>query len=302
MSLFEGVNYTGRSTDIKPGEYTAADLRAAGIDPASIRSVKLNNDRRLSYKLTLFSEDHFGGSTRSYIFNIPNLQALPGFEAAKSLKLETVTLENINKGSSAECSINNEESSAVTDGDETTRWIVNDEGPKWVKTDMGSVHTIHRIIIKHASSHSDTKHNNNQDFKVSISNDGIGWTEVASVTGNMDYASVIDFEPAAARYVKVDIAKGSRIPPHTRVTISEIEVYGIKNTLAEDGSAISGNLAQEDGIGGNKGKGDGTGTGKDSSPGGSVGRNSWLWLAFTSLMSVLVITVTVVLRRRERNA
>ncbi|MEJ1730772.1 hypothetical protein SMA90_31070, partial [Escherichia coli] len=35
VSLFEGVNYTGRSTDIKPGEYTAADLRAAGIDPAS---------------------------------------------------------------------------------------------------------------------------------------------------------------------------------------------------------------------------------------------------------------------------
>jgi hypothetical protein len=302
VSLFEGANYTGRSADIKPGEYTEADLRAAGIDPASIRSLKLNNDRRLSYKLTLFSEDDFGGSIRSYIFNIPDLQALPGFEAVRSLKLETVSLENLNKGSSVESSSNNEDSSAVTDGDEKTRWIVIEEGPKWVKTDMGSVHTIHRIIIKHASSHRDTRHNNNQDFKVSISSDGTDWTEVASVTGNMDYASIIDFEPAAARYVKVDIIKGSRIPPHTRVTISEIEVYGIKNPPAGDGSVVPENLAQENGIDSNKGKSSGTGTGKDSSPGGSVGRNSWLWLAFTSLISVIVIAITVLLRRRKGNS
>ena len=279
VSLFDGNNYTGKSIDIKPGKYTSADLKAAGMDPASIKSVKLNNDHSLAYKLTLFSNDDFRGSSQTCIYNIPDLQALLADKTVKSLKLETVKLENINKGSSVECSSGNDQSGAVTDGDETTRWIVDEEGPKWVITDLGTVCTIHRIILKHASGKNLNKHNNNQDFKVSISADGTSWTEVYAATGNKDYESVIDFEPSAARYVKVDIMKGSQIPPHTRATISEIEVYGLK------GSETAGERSAE-----TQG-GDGN---------GSFAGNPWIWLAFSGLASILVIALTVLSRRKER--
>lgn len=278
VSLFDGKSYTGKSIDIKPGEYTKADLAAAGMDPASINSAKLDNDRNLAYKLTLYSEDNFTGSSRSFIQNIPDLQASLGEMAVKSLKLETVIPENINKDCSAECSSDNEKSGAVTDGDEATRWLVDEEGPKWVKTDLGSVCTIHRIIVKHASDRDLEQYNNNQDFSVSISTDGTDWTEVFSVTGNTSYKTVIDLEPAAARYVKVDITKGSRIPPHTRATISEIEVYGIKETYTGTGAGVSAGTPDN----------------------GSTGRKPWSWLAFSGLFSAVVIALTVLSRRRER--
>jgi len=279
VSLFDGSNYTGKSIDIKPGEYTCADLKAAGMDPTSIKSVKLNNDRSLAYKLTLFSDDNFRGSSQTCIYNISDLQALLAGKTVKSLKLETVKLENINKGSSAECSSNNEQSYAVADGDETTRWTADEEGPKWVRTDLGTVCTIHRIIVKHASGKYLNKHNNNQDFKVSISADGTNWTQVYSATGNKDYESVIDFEPSAARYVKVDITKGSQIPPHTRATISEIEVYGLKEA---------------------KTAGEGYAKAPDGHGSGSPAGKSRIWLAFSGLASVLVIALTVLSRRKER--
>ncbi len=285
VSLFDGENYTGRSIYIKPGEYTGADLAAAGLDPASIRSARLSNDRSLAYKLTVFSEDGFTGSSLSFTQNIPDLRASLGGMAVRSLKLETVTPENINKGSSAECSSNNEKSGAVTDGDEATRWMVDEEGPKWVKTDLGSVCTIHRIIIKHASNTGLELHNNNQDFTVSISTDGSDWTQVYSVTGNTNYRTVIDFEPAAARYVKVDITKGSRIPPHTRVTIREIEVYGTRDANPEAGAEIS------------AGERDSGGKGSPAGPGGG---KPLLWLAFSGLVSAVVIALTALSRRRER--
>lgn len=285
VSLFDGKNYSGSVIDIKPGEYTRADLQAAGMDPASVCSAKLNNDRHFIYRLTLFAEDDFSGSSRAFVFNIPDLKAALDGMAVKSLKIETVTPENINKGSRVECSSNNEDSGAISDGNENTTWMVDEEGPKWVKTDLGAVHTIYSIIICHASDRGLNANNNNQDFCVSVSNDGINWTEVYSVTGNKDYKSVIDFEPVAARYVKVDITKGSLIPPHTRTTISEIEVYGVKT--ADDSS---GGQATDDSPGGQA-----TDNGETTDKAGVKGTGFSLWILFALKCAILLLIAAFVI-------
>ncbi len=234
VSLFDGKTYTGNMVNIHPGEYAEADLKQAGMEPLAIKSVKLSNDPNLSYRITLYAEDNLAGKSYSFISNIDDLAKVLGNFKIKSLKVESITLENIGKGAKVECSFGNEESGAITDGDEETRWIIDEEGEKWARVDLGSVYTINRIIIKHAAKSGFSANHNNRDFKVSVSADGEAWTEVYSITGNTNYKTVINFEPALARYVKVDVSKGSRKIPGTRVTLSEIEVYGMKDKRAED--------------------------------------------------------------------
>lgn len=234
VSLFDGKTYTGNMVNIHPGEYAEADLKQAGMEPLAIKSVKLSNDPNLSYRITLYAEDNLAGKSYSFISNVDDLAKVLGNFKIKSLKVESITLENIGKGAKVECSFGNEESGAITDGDEETRWIIDEEGEKWARVDLGSVYTINRIIIKHAAKSGFSANHNNRDFKVSVSADGEAWTEVYSVTGNTNYKTVINFEPALARYVKVDVSKGSRKIPGTRVTLSEIEVYGMKDKRAED--------------------------------------------------------------------
>ncbi|HOB19628.1 MAG TPA: cellulase family glycosylhydrolase [Candidatus Atribacteria bacterium] len=234
VSLFDGKAYTGNMINVNPGEYSEADLKQAGMEPSAIRSVKLSNDPNLPYRITFYAEDNLAGKSYSFISDLDDLGKTLGGFTVKSLKIENITLENIGKGARVECSHSAKEGGAVTDGDEETKWIIDEEGEKWVKADLGSVFTISRIIIKHAADSGFSANHNNQDFKVSVSADGEAWTEVYSVTGNTGYKTVINFEPALARYIRVDVTKGSRKIPGTRVTLSELEVYGMKDKRAED--------------------------------------------------------------------
>jgi hypothetical protein len=95
---------------------------------------------------------------------------------------------------------------------------------KWWRVDLGGVHDVGNIVVRHAGAGGEAGVWNTRDFTLEVSSDGVTWATVAQVAGNT--ADVTSHDVATVgRYVRLNvITPTSDGDPAAR--IYEVEVYG----------------------------------------------------------------------------
>lgn len=135
-----------------------------------------------------------------------------------------VTNVALNKTATASGFIINEEPSKAVTGSTTDKWCVKAAGDKWLKIDLGANYDISRWVVKHAGTGLENTGYNNRDYKLQKSSDGINFTDVDSVTGNILDTTDRAVTTFTTRYVRLYITN-SGIDDAARVY--EFETYGV---------------------------------------------------------------------------
>lgn len=86
--------------------------------------------------------------------------------------------------------------SAVTDGDDSTRWSSAFADPQWVSVDLGKPLTIDHVKLLWEDAYASA-------YSVQVSQNSKTWTDVYSTQNGAGDAETIKFAPTAARYVRV---------------------------------------------------------------------------------------------------
>jgi glucose/arabinose dehydrogenase len=101
---------------------------------------------------------------------------------------------------------------------------------KWWRVDLGGVHDVGSIVVRHSGAGGESAAWNTRDFNLQVSTDGATWNTVKQVAGNTDSVTVHDVS-AVGRYVRLNvITPTSNGNPAAR--IYEVEVYGPRENLA----------------------------------------------------------------------
>ena len=111
------------------------------------------------------------------------------------------------------------------DNDITTRWAIGGPVPQYLYVDLGSRFDICKTSIRWNKASGGFFTDFAVDFTVDISEDGITWTTLNTITGNSfttDPAINESNEHATGRYVRVNITKGGQ----GGSSISEFQVFG----------------------------------------------------------------------------
>ncbi|MDG0813789.1 discoidin domain-containing protein [Cohnella rhizosphaerae] len=133
----------------------------------------------------------------------------------------------------------------AVDGMRTSKWVSTTGTTHWLAVDLGSVQSLTRWVVKHASYNGESPAYNTRDFKLQKSVDGVNWTDLESIAGNT--AGLTDRSISAdARYVRLYITQGTQIGSDGYARIYDFEVYGSTNiSLNRWASANAYNLASE---------------------------------------------------------
>jgi hypothetical protein len=85
----------------------------------------------------------------------------------------------------------------TTDGNPATRWSSAYSNNQWIYVDLGSVVTIQRVVLNWETAYG-------QSYRLQVSNDAVGWTDVYSTTtGNGGIDDIPLATPATGRYVRM---------------------------------------------------------------------------------------------------
>ena len=95
----------------------------------------------------------------------------------------------------------------------------------FLQVDLGAPVTVNRFLIEHAGAGGGESFNlNTAAFNIQVSTDGVNFTTVVNVTGNVDSITTHDITPTIARYVKLNVTTPTQIgDPASR--IYEFQVY-----------------------------------------------------------------------------
>ncbi len=108
--------------------------------------------------------------------------------------------------------------SNTTDGNPATRWSSAFSNNEWIYVDLGSVATIQRVVLNWEAAYG-------QSYKIQVSNDAVGWTDVYSTTtGNGAIDDITLVTPAIGRYVRM---LGIQRATAYGYSLYEFQVYGI---------------------------------------------------------------------------
>jgi alpha-L-arabinofuranosidase len=135
---------------------------------------------------------------------------------------ENLSLNSIASASSYSLTGPNFKPQCAIDGIKYTRWASaawasRDAGdPQWFKLDFIKSRTFNNIKISWDNGFAVV-------YDVLISNDGNNWEKIYSQEKGIGNIEVISFKPVAARYLKIDMKKGSKAI--STYNIEEIEVY-----------------------------------------------------------------------------
>jgi F5/8 type C domain len=104
------------------------------------------------------------------------------------------------------------------------KWCSSAANP-YLLVDLGSPQNISRFVVEHAGAGGEALSLNTAAFNIQISSDGVNFTTVVSVTGNVDSITTHDIAPTIARYVQLNIVSAtlSGNPP---ASIYEFQVFG----------------------------------------------------------------------------
>ncbi len=165
-----------------------------------------------------------------------SLKAMPDYEDAADTLLSTtgVNLARTATATASAFNINGAETQSAEkaiDGSLASKWCSLSAAPQWLKLDLGSDSTIDRWVVKHAEAGGESADFNTVDFALEKSSDGLSWTAVDSVQGNIVAVTDRKVTPFTSRFVRLMVRKPTRTTDQgTR--IDEFELYG-KNAPLE---------------------------------------------------------------------
>jgi hypothetical protein len=104
------------------------------------------------------------------------------------------------------------------------KWCSSVPNP-FLMVDLGSPQTISRFVVEHAGAGGEAFSLNTAAYNIQISQDGVNFTTVVSVTGNIQSITTNDITPTTARYVQLNIVTPTQSgnPP---ASIYEFQVFG----------------------------------------------------------------------------
>ena len=74
--------------------------------------------------------------------------------------------------------------SSAVDGSEFTKWVSATGGTNWLTLDLDQPSEIDRWVVRHAGINGEPDELNTGDFALQVSDDGVRFSSVDSVTGN----------------------------------------------------------------------------------------------------------------------
>ena len=124
------------------------------------------------------------------------------------------------------------------------KWCSGTSGA-WMQVDLGTQYTISRFVVEHAGAGGEGFNLNTSAFNIQVSPDGVNYTTVVTVTGNVDSITTHDITPVTGRYVKLNIVTPNQsVDDNAR--IYEFQVFGPLTTPTSADFSISatpGNLS-----------------------------------------------------------
>lgn len=228
-------------------EYSFSELKAMGIDPTRIESVRANTD----YGITFFSEDHCGGTAYGFVGGTKNV-APSTVAKFRSCRIETV--QNLGLEKDIWASDNDDISYKANDG-LLSLWEgrLGADGTAWLYIDLGEKCTISKYSVRNAGSTQRADMYNTRSFQIQYSNDAENWTTVSEVKDNSLSVVTRNIQPVTAQYFRLLITEPNRstIAADLDVAmISEFELYGVLSsdaqTPAQEEPGESTDIVEED--------------------------------------------------------
>ncbi|MED7948631.1 family 20 glycosylhydrolase [Streptomyces sp. BE303] len=104
----------------------------------------------------------------------------------------------------------------ATDGDSTTRWSSTYGDPQWLQVDLGSTHTVNRVVLRWETAYG-------KDFHIQVSDDGATWRTIQTTTAATGGVQDLTGLTGSGRYLRMyGTARGTG----WGYSLYEIEVYG----------------------------------------------------------------------------
>ena len=140
---------------------------------------------------------------------------------------------------SAPCTASETPSQAVNgsfSGGLNDKWCSSAPNP-YLLVDLGAPQSISRFVVEHAGAGGESFSLNTAAYNIQVSTDGVNFTTVVSVTGNIDSITTNDIAPTTARYVELNIVTPTQSgsPP---ASIYEFQVFGAQSAPSPDFSLL----------------------------------------------------------------
>ncbi len=236
--LFTAADASSSYVGLEEKNYTAADLKALGLDASKVRALRLNR----GFAVQFWTNADCTGDVYSYAFSTKNISE----DVAKNFKSVSITsLQNValNK-EGIYGSVSDDEAWRANDG-AASMWQGNvfdpdnkaEQGTAWLLIDLGKAYHVGRYVLKNASFASHAAIYNSVDFQLQYSNNGRDWTTVDTVTGNKMGQVDRSFNAVMARYFRLLITDPNECTADTEigtVSVAEIELYGVDPGLLSD--------------------------------------------------------------------
>lgn len=208
-TFYQDINYGGTAKALNAGNYTLAQLNAAGIPNDWTSSVKVQS----GYTMEIYDNDNFGGTKWTFTSDNPDFVSAGCNDRMSSVKIYQTGSGGgnlcLNRPYALSSEISASENGAkAIDGNASTKWCSLPEstnpGADWIRVDLGSVQTIRNWKVSHAGAGGETAAYNTRDFKLQRSDNDAQWYDVDTVTGNT--ANTTDRNVNfTARYVRLYI-------------------------------------------------------------------------------------------------
>ncbi len=212
--------------------YSAAELKAMGIDLATVHNLRTNS----GYSITFYAEDNASGAEMGYVGANSNISAdmAASFRSCKVAALRNVVLDS----GDIYASDNDGDAWKVADGNPSSWQGVTDaDGTAWVMFDMGRPFSVSRYVVKMAGSAGIDVQYNLRDFQLQYSDDGITWKTASTVVENRQSSVERSIPPVTARYFRLFITGANSAlfeSEKNQVIVSEIELYGVEAAAPAD--------------------------------------------------------------------
>ncbi|TCN27512.1 discoidin domain-containing protein [Mesobacillus foraminis] len=140
---------------------------------------------------------------------------------------------NLSLGKSASASRScapTEQPQYAVDGKLNTKWCGNGSGTHNLTVDLGGIHLVSEIVIKHAEEGGEPSASNTAAYTVLISADGVNFKELVKVTDNKSGMTKDQVPATKGRYVRLMVDKATQ-GNDTAARIYEFEVMGLEGNV-----------------------------------------------------------------------
>lgn len=216
-----GTEVTFENTSSENTEEVSWTFTGADKETASDDSVTVTYDKEGVYDVTLKAKNEAGEAEKTVTGCIVVTSKLSGDLTLLSSGKETEATAFVNDSEAPEFAV---------DGDVTKKWCATGTPPHELTIDLGETAWIGQVGISHAEAGGEGSDMNTKAYTISVSTDGVEYTDVVNVTKNTTGSTLDTFAPVEARYVKLSIVKPTQ-GSDTAARIYEVEVYGINGAV-----------------------------------------------------------------------